>query len=181
MDPIIEHVATRTARRWSRKVWWADFDDLAQEARLTAWLALPNWDPRVGVPVDAYLRRACSIMLARWCWHESSPVSGGSRRPREEKIETRATLHELPKRHAEPAFDCVDEETWRARVRQRLITLAKDEADLRSIHVLLGVHPKRVARTFRIPIEPLHRDVARFRYRITRDQTLRALLRDRME
>lgn len=72
---MIAGVAAKAARRYARRVFWADPADLEQEAYVAALDARKSWEPDCGVPFTAYAWRACMNHLRTFCWRNSSPVS----------------------------------------------------------------------------------------------------------
>lgn len=68
-------VAERVAARYARRVFWADPEDLKQEATVAALAAQRTFDPRIGVPFAGYAWRACVLHLRAYVWANSAPVS----------------------------------------------------------------------------------------------------------
>lgn len=136
----IAQLTKAVATFYSRKCWWADKDDLVQAAELAAINAQRTFDPRVGVPEDAYLWRSMALALQRELWRDSSPVSGGMHRPREAYAGLHRASLDPPKtgtgsklgRVKEYAFcskapspeQHVSDAEWEARVRARLELLS---------------------------------------------------------
>lgn len=72
----LRDVANRAAGRYARRVFWADIEDLRQEAFMAAIECATRWyDPQCGVPLAGYAWRAAVLHLRKWCWRNSSPVS----------------------------------------------------------------------------------------------------------
>lgn len=69
-------IARRAAQGYARKCWWADVDDLTQEAAAAVVKAQTTFDPNRGTPFKAYALRAAEYALQPYIWGESSPVSG---------------------------------------------------------------------------------------------------------
>jgi hypothetical protein len=84
-----DRIVSKVAAAYARKCWWADPDDLVQVGREAALRAARTFDPRVGVPETAYLRRSVAFAIRGWLWHESAPVSGGTQ-------DQRRGLHRAP-------------------------------------------------------------------------------------
>ena len=70
-------IAESTARGYVRRCWWADEDDLQQQA----WLLLfetearGTFKPEVGVPLPAYLYRAAGLGVRRYLLQQSNAVT----------------------------------------------------------------------------------------------------------
>jgi DNA-directed RNA polymerase specialized sigma24 family protein len=73
--PLIEQIAWW----YTRRIWWIDVDDLIQEG----WSTAAECDP--GDVTDdhfrAYVWRAVSNRLSRYCWGQSAPVSDAKAGP----------------------------------------------------------------------------------------------------
>jgi len=70
MQSVVEQVAGSYARR----CWWAELDDLKQEAWGAVLSAEKSWQPARG-PLRPYIYRAAALALRRWTLNNSSPVS----------------------------------------------------------------------------------------------------------
>ena len=77
-DEIISN-ASKAASRYRRKCWWADPEEMVQEAVAAQLKAAPNWDHLCGVPFGAYLWRVAVLSIRNWLWRSSSPVSSSHR------------------------------------------------------------------------------------------------------
>jgi DNA-directed RNA polymerase specialized sigma24 family protein len=120
----MESVVQSVARGYCRRSWWAERDDVEQEARLAVLDARPHWDPRVGVPLSAYLRKAVRRTVGRYLWALSSPVKA--------RYGEGAGLHRAPVEDVfadpRPAPDEeADRERWHARVLARLYEIASSD------------------------------------------------------
>jgi DNA-directed RNA polymerase specialized sigma24 family protein len=131
----MEAIARSVARRYGRQCWWADRDDLMQEACLAVLAASAFFDPRVGVPRSAYLRRAARLAVGKFLWRESSPVhapyGAAAGLFRAEVTEALADDGGTPDEEAH-------RERWFARVQARLHELASgDPAVALGLEVIL--------------------------------------------
>ena len=65
-----------TANAYKRKCWWADIDDMQQQAWLTICEAdkAGTFKESLGIPEGAYLHRAIGLSVRRFLLQESSPV-----------------------------------------------------------------------------------------------------------
>lgn len=95
----LDEVAEKVARRYCRRCWWANFDDVKQDAWHAIVQATRPFDPDYGLPFEAYAMRAAFRWVRGPLWKESSPVSSsnldklrGLHRAPIEAIET----HEAP-------------------------------------------------------------------------------------
>lgn len=85
MSPERQQVAARVAKRVARwyaaRVWWAEPDDLLQEAWVTVLecdRSAPDAMPELW---GGYAYRAASMHLSRYCWSLSAPVSAAKPGP----------------------------------------------------------------------------------------------------
>lgn len=179
-----DQLARAAAAFYRRKCWWADFDDLVQTGQLAIVRALENYDPTIGVPVDGYCWGAMMRALERVLWRDSSPVSGGSHRPREAYAGLyRAALPPEDMTCAVAPFvetrtpeRLVSDAEWEARVRERLAAISLPEI----VDVMLD--PSRVeeaARKLRVSKKQVRVAVNVTLNRASTDSTLHDLLRER--
>jgi len=160
----LTRVADSVARAYLRRCWWADLDDLRQEALLACTQAERTWDPKVGVPLTAYVRRAAVLAVRRWLWRQSAPVSASWH-----KLPELAGLHRAPMDQAPPsdpaapwADEVLHDSRWQKAVRQRVEELLasglRTGESLLALPVLLdGVAPSEVAREQGVPIAQVYR------------------------
>lgn len=120
-DIEIRQVSLAVARRYKRRCWWADIDDLTNEAAAAIVKALPNWDPEVGVPVEAYVWRAAAFACKHWLWKNTAPVNASSHSAKELKGIHRVSLKAVHSQESDhdPHRDYTDME-WRQRVKAHL-------------------------------------------------------------
>lgn len=184
LDALV--VASIEGHRAARRVWWADLDDLQQEAIVAALEARERFDESRGTPRRAYFRRAARFALTDALWAASAPVSGG-------KGKASAThplrgIHRVslagekqrgpdgaPKPSAAlvdtaPTPDAaVDEARWREAVTARLLDLASGDREV--VDALLAEDRGETTRESRA--------IGALRRRAAGDLTLYALARAR--
>ncbi len=162
---IVQAVAARVARRYAQRCWWADEGDLRQEA-ITAGLdaIIPGqWDAAVGVPLQAYVWRACVLHVRAYLWRNSSPMSETHENLRGLKGVHRSNLDEGIVDQATRVDALLDSCRWIARAREQIeFVLSKaygDKAAAVAVRMLLEETPPRelavevglpVARVYRI-------------------------------
>ena len=147
-----EEVALNVARRFKRKCWWAPFDDLAQVARMACHTARRTFDPNRGTPFAGYAYRAASRAVWSHVMRESSPVSASDHYLGDLRGLARAdvsVLDDTPQQQPSVLENLVHAE-WRARVKERLVTLleealGKNDASMVLRVVLEQEHPSKVA------------------------------------
>lgn len=123
-------IARAVARRYKKKCWWANVDDMTSEASVAILESAANWDPQVGIPIDGYVARAAALRVRDYLWRQSSPVSGGLHNPRELIAGVHAApLDEDIVQHEESVESQLDKMQWRLRVRDRLRQLAERTRD----------------------------------------------------
>lgn len=180
MEQGIALVAERVARRYARRVFWAEEDDLRQEAYAVALTACRSWDPAVGVPLAAYVWRACVLGLRSHLWRSSAPVAETDHR-----LHTLRGVHRAPLEEAllveSPTAARPDEACWREEVREQVsYVLARGQVDARlALPVLAGELPARmVAQRFDVPVVRVYRTVRRARLLLENNALLYTLWQD---
>lgn len=184
MKQEVMRMARRAARRYARRCWWADEEDLVQEATTAALHATrPDgpFDPECGVPVGAYVWRTCILHLRAYLWRQSSPVS--------ETGHKLATLHgvhhtELTETSATTdidAFVLLSEKEWTEKVRAQLDYLFdKDVKGKLVARVLLDEEkPEYVAHEAGVPVQDLYRLTKKAKRSIADNAFLFHLMRNR--
>ena len=136
----VMEIAREVARRYKRRCWWADVDDMAGQASVAILEAQRTWDPQVGVPLEGYVRRAAVLSVKGLLWRTSSPCSGGLGDPRRNLAELRRVPDDHAPATARPDMEGkIDTERLCARVRARVAELAARTRDgQRAVPVLVG-------------------------------------------
>lgn len=182
----LEDVAGKAARRYKQLIhlgWWSDYGELKQEAMVAALSAKRTWDPLVGVPLNAYVWRACILHLGKYIWKQSAPVSETDHRLRTLAHVCRA---ELVDEHLEggDGFELVFEDwLWRENTRAHIrLVLRETQGDdaLLTVAVLLdGCSPREVAQAAGVTSQHVHRLTQRARTVLSNNLMLYDMLRDR--
>lgn len=121
-DEVLK-MAAQAAARYKARCWWADVDDMTQEAAEAILRARRTHDPRVGVPVGAYCWRAAMLTLRRWAWKASAPVSASAH-----KLTELRGLHRAAVPEDLPALGRPDQLVGEARRRERIWRIARQVA-----------------------------------------------------
>jgi len=153
-------IARAVARRYARRCWWADLDDLTGEASRIVLEARDRWDPQVGVPFSAYATRAATVKLRDYLWEQSSPVSGGLHNPRKllGGLQRAPMLDDEHPHQPDPGHS-LDEAAWRLRVRKTIRRIANrtEDGDLAVEVLVRGRKPEDVhAETGASPYRAVH-------------------------
>lgn len=119
-DPILEVVAAQAARRYARKVWWADEVDLRHEALSCALQVASKWSPEVGVPLRAYAWRAVVLHLRRYLLTNSAPVSESWHRIGDLRGVHAHDLDDATHDPNTPPDEELDDRRWRHDVREQV-------------------------------------------------------------
>ena len=168
----MEDVARRAAARYKSRCWWAEFDDLHQQALEAALRAERTFDPDVGVPLDAYLWRACVLALRTYTWKQS-PVSAPDHKLTELRGLHRAELTDVTDDRAqEPWADKVlSDKQWADRARASIEEALGEQSDKAlALRVLLADEkPREVADACDVPIQRVYRATQRARDALGRD------------
>lgn len=139
-------IARSVARRYARRSWWADREELESVAAVGVLEAARTHDPQTGVPFEGYAARAAANHVHDYLWAESSPLSGGGHDPRKNiagvhrtTITNQGAFAATAARDQGEGADLVPEELsvshdpgraldvirWRLRVRRRVRAIAR--------------------------------------------------------
>lgn len=172
----IEKVSLRVARFYARRCWWADLDDLKQEARTTALLcaASPTYDPTRRF--SSYAEQAIRRKLGQWLLHQA-PVSAGFNNGSKLANMERAPVSddipaEVSDEHARTA--------WVAQVQKAILralrtSLPTDTALIARDVLVGGAKPHVVARKHKIKIHAVYHALSEARTALWWDESLRRL------
>lgn len=170
------NVAAQASWRYARRCFWAEQDDLEQEAMVAAYAALGTWDRKVGVPFAAYAWRACILHLRKYLWRNTAPVNAPETRFDSLRGLHRVELEEA--HHADPGAwtdELLADAEWKQRVREQLDFVLRagqgDEAAVALRTLLDDVKPADVAVEFSLPIAEVYRITTRAR-RILRSNAM---------
>lgn len=185
----------RVARWYARRCWWADPEDLLQEAWLVALGC--NRDDLTDDQFVGYVHNAAARHLRRYCWRWSRPVSAN--KPEEQLAETsRTSFDDAPESlfvdSQDPELELMAREAemllprWRSLLRTQLEWLCEHDTELppkaaaAALCVLLdGTKPARAAAEVQVPIEMVYYGIDRVKIRAQDDYSCRlisAMLQD---
>ncbi len=77
----MRRTAAIISRRYARKCWWVERDELVQVAMLAQVESTRTYDPTFGPPIGAYAYRSALYAVQRAVLRASAPVSPSSHRP----------------------------------------------------------------------------------------------------
>lgn len=179
-----EKLVSVAARRYARRSWWVDIEDLKQEGRVAVEEARRKFDHNYGTPWEAYCWRAILFAMKRFLWASSVPVSGGSHRPRESYANVRRA--DAVEDDDFEVVDCAPDKAlfdreWDARVRKRVMQLGGDTHG--DIHLVLleEVTARQLAARIKKDPKEVYARAAELRAAITQDRPLWELMRVRKE
>lgn len=147
-----------SAASYVRRVWWADREDLEQEAWKYATEILnyqQTYDPSVGVPLFGYLRKAIGRLLYNYVLAESAPVSAPRRDAGRLKGLQRAAIEDAPEDTLDPEVELRErfsDAGRRARLETILHGLVGSEKTELAVPFLIGeerTYPAAAARAGR--------------------------------
>jgi hypothetical protein len=163
------------SRSYARRCWWADREDLEQEAWVAALSARDKWDARRGVPLGAFAWKRVMWAVRDYVLVQSSPVTGIHSNPQRLRGLMRS---ELPAHLPAPAAGMSEATLERAISRARRVILDGRRGDL-AVEVLIdGRKPREVARDKRIDRCVVHTATTRARTRLRRDPVLRNMMEE---
>lgn len=155
-------VASSVARRFARKCWWADEDDLQGEAARAILEAARSFDPDVGIPFEAFAHKIAARAVATYLWLQSAPVSEKRYRARDLRGVHRVAISTvdvaidegeaphsrlvLEDADAQTVEERIDETRLRERIRARVLELAQatHNGHLAEAVLLDGKTPRQV-------------------------------------
>lgn len=184
LNAVAANTALLAASRYARRCWWADREDLEQEAMVAAFAATKTWDEKVGVEFGAYAYRACLLHLRRYLWKNSAPVSAADKKLTELRGLHRAELVDDDHRcNREWADQLLADADWQFRAFEQieyvLTALQKPTAMKAALQVLLEEErPARVAARLNIPIDHVYRATKRAKEVLGNNAALLDLLRE---
>jgi DNA-directed RNA polymerase specialized sigma24 family protein len=183
-DIVIERVAAKSARKWKRRVFWADPADLKQEALMACYEAIKTYDPTTAIPLGAYLWQACAWHLRKWCWQQSAPVCAPHHK-----------LHELKGIHREPVrpeevfitrgpYEDLHEKQGTRAVREQVSFVLGDmpsgKLEARLV-INLKWSPSEVAAALNVPVKQVYQDTKRGRRALADNRMLYDLYKESEE
>lgn len=173
-DDVPRLVADKLARR----CWSVTRDDLRQEAEVAALHMRTLYNPEKG-DLRGYLYRGLARHLTNYMWEQGSPVSYKHRR----NLLRGATSVDVDKASgvADPQVDVdtdVARAVWRAKVAERLLVLAGEDAELVAPCLFDAGTPLAVAHTMGVPLLRVLDALSRVRELISEDETMQQLYGD---
>ncbi len=180
---IAANAAIGQARRYARRVWWAELEDLEQESLCEALTVLDRgtWDPSVGMPFRNYVRRACSYRLRDYVLGLSAPVSA-PRGHRQALVGQRRAFVDPDTFEAEDVFEAYEHAQWDARVREQAEFVLVERGYSKAAYVLLYEKtPAEVAAELDERLVDVYRAVERGRRALGDNAELLDLLRQKLE
>lgn len=177
MEDEVKRAAEGVARRYARRVFWADEDDLRQEAYVIAIDARRRWDPTVGVPLSAYAWRACALGLRNYLWRQSAPVTETDHRLTTLRGVHRAEVNEDCWRAPSPD-ELLVAKRWHEDVQEQIAFVLKHgNVDTRLVLPVLIEEraPRHVAKELEVPVIRIYRSVRRARVLLSENALLHML------
>ena len=132
-------LSSEVAWKYKRRCWWANLDDLKQQASMAICEAENTYDPEIG-DFGGYAYKACQYAISRYLWCSGKPVEHQHRPARlrdVSSIETDASpnggMHCRQRVLTDLIFESWDnsyfEQDWRERVRARVMLLVRHIED----------------------------------------------------
>lgn len=179
-EVVVANVAARVAARYARRVFWADRDDLEQEAMVAGYSALRTWDAACGVPLAGYVWSACSKQLGRYALKTGSPVSASWKRAPELVGSHRAELDEGMIEGTPWSDELLVDADWKFRVHEQLefVLNAGNHGDAAWKVLVDEQKPAAVAEELGLPIAHVYKATERARERIARNALLFDMLKE---
>ena len=150
MTPVQEHydevrrAVEVSAASFAKRIWWTDREDLQQQGWLYATEIMNRqrtFDPSVGVPLFAYLKRAVSRLLYNYVCGLSAPVSAPRRNAGVPKGLQRAPADDIPEDIGDLERDIIDlfsDGTRRRRLETMLVAGVGEEVAELAVPYLIG-------------------------------------------
>jgi DNA-directed RNA polymerase specialized sigma24 family protein len=192
---ICRRVVEEVARGYRRRCWWADMDDMRQEAMLELSKSLPKRDREQ--PLAPWVRTIAMRAMRNLLWRASTPCSAPQHPEMKHVAVLRTQQREAPPAEGAPVpVDGPDVQltaegpehpspealvmgrryTLRLREELQRVILADDRTGHLALEVLLYDAPAgEVAEREEVEVVKVHRAIAAAKRRITHDATLRAM------
>lgn len=167
----LREVAKRVAMRYALRVWWADREEMEQEAWVAILEAARTWKPDGGASLRYYVERAAVLRVRRFLWKMSAPVSGPVRNPEKLRGLHRAPLEAAP----ESPDDGIEEQMWWNQLTERMkeVIESGSHAVIVAKVLLEGVRPRHLAAETGVPVHRIWRYTSDARKRLKHDDELR--------
>lgn len=120
-------IATLVARRYKKRCWWADIDDLTHEAFGAILNAKEKADE--DRPWEPYAYTAAMHAVRSFLWQNSSPVNETCKKVQNLRGVHRTELSEEIELQAPNSYDILCKKQWLEKVKQRLVEIAKTIED----------------------------------------------------
>lgn len=175
-------LASCIAAKYRARCWWAEYDDLRQEAILAMLEAGRTYDATRG-PVNAYMWRAACIAVRAFLWRNTAPVNASPHEFEELAGITRQAVDERMLVDEQTPDELLAVHQWRQRVSSTLCAVVyqahDDRTDDMLVHSVLfrEVKPGCVAADSGVPVAHVYQAVKRARRRVSRDLELYNLWR----
>ena len=193
MNQELDDVACRVARRYARRCFRVDEEDLRQEARvaITEMLSRKTFDPSVGVPLSAYAWRVAVLRLKHYLWKTKSPVTGpagnddyGTTLRGLRGVSTDALELAPPESvvlHPDARREAAEREAWELRTSVALLDALDESGDDAAVAWRVLYHeekPRAVAADLGIPVQHVYRVVCRARRKVRENYELYKLWKE---
>lgn len=117
-----EQIATSVAKRYKRRCWWADLEDLINEAYAAVLSAKEKADSTR--PWEPYAYTAAMHAVRSYLWQNTSPVNETCKKVDNLRGAHRAELTEDIELQRPSAYELLTRHQWLQRVKQRLEELS---------------------------------------------------------
>jgi DNA-directed RNA polymerase specialized sigma24 family protein len=170
----IEKMIATTVRRYKRKVWRADEEDMTQIAWVAVEETRQTFDAARGFAFAGYAHRAVCRAITEYLWRSGSPVSEAEKRlPTLIRIESVEVDAALPQETERPETHGI----WLDHVRR---TIEEATADIRDARLALRVlleekTPAEVAREEGVAVRRVYKATHAARNAIRRNEELALL------
>lgn len=181
IDEQMGRIAHDVAWKYAERVWWADVDDLEQQAWIVILDVKKNWAPtdRYGEidrsRFEGWAYRAAFRQVSRYLWSESAPVGGGRDRDLE-------GLHrvELNSERVDPGADVERQyhlAELRDKIRKRIFELCGQTSFTEATVLVLldGDRPKELAGERGLEVRHIYYSNEWVKMKIVGDKKIREL------
>lgn len=166
--------ADKVAKRYKRRCWWADVEDLRQEAIVQQLDAWRRFDVSQGVALEGYLFRVAVYAARRALLKASAPVSASHR------LDVLVGLYRAPVQEDSAGIAKDAEHAFFARqVEDRLVRcLGADRAAFTISMIVEGWSVREVAEANNVTSKDVTQELARAQGMMRADSTLHLLWRE---
>lgn len=173
-DKCMQKVVDKVAHWYSARSWWADLNDLKQEAWVAVLESRRTYNPELGAE-EPHARKAAWYRVRDYLWTHSAPVTGRKHHGECLRGMHRAPLTSLVRHTAYDPMEDPEIELWWAEMSQivRQVVRSGHNGEIAERVLIHREKPAAIAAALGCPIHRVHRASSDARKRVKNDMELR--------